>query len=181
MSISGPLRQIIFQSSSGSRRRRSMLPALRQIIFFFAVLPSDLVEVDQSNVRSIGINSTSDPLFNGRRYTPRNSNLSVHGRFPNLLIHGYLEPLDRREFPTQRFRSLLFKLQFQTVILDDVYFSIFVVSYGSPATCRWQPCYIFFVAPIICMVCNAEDNIYGGSGLSNYCSMVLNNKLRAVL
>jgi len=44
-----------------------------------------------------------------------------------------------------------------------------------------RSCYIFFVAPIICMVCNAEDNIYGGSGLSNYCSMVLNNKLRAVL
>ena len=42
-------------------------------------------------------------------------------------------------------------------------------------------CYIFFVAPIICMVCNVEDNLYGGSGLSTYCSMVLDNKLRAVL
>ena len=50
----------------------------RQNISFFAVLPLDLVEVDQSNIRIISIQR---PIvcFNGHRYTPRISNLSVHG------------------------------------------------------------------------------------------------------
>ena len=141
MSISSPLQLSVRISSSGSRQRRSIPPALPQIIFFFAVLILDLVEVDQSNVRLVPI-QRQIPCFNGCRYTPRNSNLSAH---------GYPEPLDRREFPTQRFRSLLFKLQFQTAILDDVYFDLCCIV--------WFACYLSLATMLYFLCCT--HNMHG--------------------